>query len=72
MKHLSTPNYVCGSPAQDGATALHMASQNGHARVVQALLEAGADPTVNSVEVSRFALSVCVRVYETPCSFELL
>ena len=30
--------------AEDGSTALHAAAATGHAAVVEALLEAGADP----------------------------
>ena len=38
--------YSLLSPLQDGATALFMASQNGHTAVVKLLLEAKAKPDV--------------------------
>ena len=32
-----------GGPSQDGLTPLHWAAMRGHAEIVEALLEAGAD-----------------------------
>jgi len=43
-----TVAYVNMQETRNGWTALHFASANGHADTCQALLEYGADPTIES------------------------
>lgn len=55
LAHNADPNLHCRSPnADDDAnwTALYCAAANGHARIVRALLEAGADPSFHDRHVS--------------------
>ncbi len=48
---------------QDGFTALHLSSQEGHSVVVSVLLESGAD--IHSVtNVGVLKVHMCVHVYD--------
>ena len=48
------------SSPQDGATALHMASMNGHEEVVRQLLQSGAKNMPNNVRICKLYLLLIV------------
>ena len=49
---------LCGCFVQEGLTSLMLATQNGHVEVVQALLDAKADPNITeSVSISSFYIA---------------